>query len=77
MTIQITEKLRSDTTLFPRGKSLRAIGAYQKKYGLPFKKFAAAFSSEDAPPDEITDYMDWKLLTLEKAERMKIVRKKS
>jgi hypothetical protein len=53
------------------------IRAYEKKYGMRFNKYASAFSCDDASPDEITDYMDWKQLTLERAERLKGVGKKS
>ena len=41
-----------------------------------FSKYASGFSCDDATPDEMTDYMDWKQLTLERADRLKMVGKK-
>jgi hypothetical protein len=41
-----------------------------------FSKSVSGFSCDDATPDEMTDYMDWKHLTLERAERLKGVGKK-
>jgi len=52
------------------------IRTYEKKYGMRFNKHASGFSCDDASPDEMTDYMDWKQLTLEKADRLKGVGKK-
>ena len=53
------------------------IRVYEKKYGMRFAKFACGFSCDDASPHEMTDYMDWKQLTLERAERLKTVGKKT
>ncbi|HYR83655.1 MAG TPA: hypothetical protein VE422_06225 [Terriglobia bacterium] len=52
------------------------IRAYEKKYGMRFSRYSSTYSCDDASPDETTDYMDWKLLTLERAERLKMVGKK-
>jgi hypothetical protein len=51
--------------------------AYEKKYGMRFAKYSSVFSCDDAAPEEMSDYMDWKQLTLERAERLKTVGKKS
>jgi hypothetical protein len=53
------------------------IRAYEKKYGMRFSKYSSGFSCDDASPDEMTDYMDWKMLNSERAERMKTVGKKA
>ena len=53
------------------------IRSYEKKYGMRFNKYSAGFSCDDATPDEMTDYMDWKQLTLERADRLRTVGKKS
>jgi hypothetical protein len=52
------------------------IRAYEKKYGMRFSKYVSGFSCDDATPDEMTDYMDWKHLTLERVERLKGVGRK-
>lgn len=52
------------------------IRSYEKKYGMRFNKYSSGFSCDDASPDEMTDYMDWKQLTFERAERLKGVGKK-
>jgi len=51
------------------------IGAYEKKYGMPFSRFLESFSCDSATPDEMTDYMDWECLVDERADRLRPVMK--
>ena len=60
----------------PSGEIASRIRGYEKKYGMRFSKYLSSFSCDDATPDEMTDYMDWKQLTLERAERLRGVGKK-
>ena len=42
---------------------------YEKRYGANFEKFLQGYSCDNASPQEITDYMDWKNLVVELADR--------
>ena len=53
------------------------IRAHQKKYGMSFSRFLKGFSCDSATPDEMTDYMDWKLLIEERVDRMRPATKKN
>lgn len=45
------------------------IRTYEKRYGRNFSKFLQWYNCDNASPQEITDYMDWKNLTQELADR--------
>ena len=45
------------------------IQTYEKRYGGSFSKFLKGYSCDNASPQEITDYMDWKNLTQELVDR--------
>lgn len=53
----------------------RRIRGYESKYGSSFSRYYKTYSCADATPDEITDVMDWELLTEEQALRMKTPKK--
>jgi hypothetical protein len=48
----------------------KRIRSYERKYGMTFSKYNSGFSCDDARPDEMTDVMDWELLSEEKAQRI-------
>jgi hypothetical protein len=45
------------------------IWTYEKRYGGNFEKFLQSYNCDNASPQEITDYMDWKNLVAELADR--------
>jgi hypothetical protein len=45
------------------------IRTYEKRYGGHFEKFLQGYNCDTASPQEITDYMDWKNLVAELADR--------
>jgi len=45
------------------------IKTYEKRYGINFEKFLQSYNCDNASPQEITDYMDWKNLVAELADR--------
>jgi hypothetical protein len=45
------------------------IRTYEKRYGSNFEKFLQGYNCDNASPQEITDYMDWKNLIAELADR--------
>ena len=45
------------------------IRSYEKKYGSPFPQFLQSYNCDNATPQEITDYMDWKNLVRERSDR--------
>ena len=53
--------------------AVRQIGSrirtYEKKYGVNFQKFLQRYNCDTATPQEISDYMDWKNLVAELADR--------
>ena len=53
------------------------IRAYEKKYGMRFSRFISTFSCDAASPDEMGDYMDWEILTEERADRPQLATKKT
>ena len=48
------------------------IQAYEKKYKMTFSRYMRNFSCDSADPDEMTDYMDWKYLLKERADRIRL-----
>jgi hypothetical protein len=52
------------------------IRTYEKRYGGNFEKFLHVYNCDNASPQEITDYMDWKNLVAELADRKRPVGKR-
>jgi hypothetical protein len=46
------------------------IQAYESKYGMRFSNYARSFSLGSADVDKRADYLDWKCLLLELADRL-------
>ena len=45
------------------------IRAYEQKHEMPFSHYVRNFRCDEASPDEMTEYMDWKYLMKERADR--------
>jgi hypothetical protein len=47
----------------------RRIAQYERKYGMPLKRYAGTFSCDRAGHEEVFDLIDWQTLEEERSER--------
>ncbi len=60
----------------PDAEIERRIAAYEKQYGMPFKRYERSFSCSHANHEEVFDLQDWKTLIEERTDRTKTARRR-